>query len=175
MSYFGRFNYDYKEKYLLEATLRRDGSSRFGANSRWGTFLSFSAAWRISEENYMVNARDYINNLKLRVGWGQSGNDEVGNYNGFSSFRSNITNASYPITGSTTSPTVGFYASAIGNPDAKWETTSTTNIGLDIAVLKNSLSATIDVWQRKTTDMLYTLSIPMVVGAAHLSFRVRQD
>jgi len=166
MSYFGRFNYDFKEKYLFEATFRRDGSSRFGANSRWGNFPAFSAAWRISQENFMANTSNFINDLKIRAGWGQSGNDEVGNYNGFSTFSSDITNASYPITGSTKTPTVGFYATTFGNPDAKWETTTTTNIGLDIAVLKNTLSATIDVWQRKTSDMLYRVSIPMVNGAA---------
>ena len=166
MSYFGRLNYDYKEKYLLEATLRRDGSSRFGSNSRWGTFPAFSAAWRISEESIMANAKEYINNLKIRVGWGKSGNDEVGNYNGFSTFSANASNASYPITGAANTSASGFHAASIGNADAKWETTITTNVGLDIAVLNNTLTATVDVWQRKTQDMLYTVSLPLVIGAA---------
>ncbi len=166
MSYFGRLNYDYKEKYLLEATLRYDGSSRFGANSRWGTFPAFSAAWRVSDESFMENTKNIFNNLKVRAGWGKSGNDEVGNYNGFSTFSSNQTNASYPITGSINSAAAGFYASAFGNIDAKWETTTSTNIGFDLGFLQNTLTATVDIWRRKTEDMLYRVSIPMVSGAA---------
>jgi TonB-linked SusC/RagA family outer membrane protein len=166
VSYFGRINYDYKGKYLAEATFRRDGSSRFGANSRWGDFPAFSVGWRLSEEGFMANTKNFIDNLKIRAGWGKSGNDEVGNYNGFTTFGSNNGQSFYSINGSVSTLTSGFYASAIGNPDAKWETTTTTNIGLDIAVLNNTLTGTIDVWQRKTKDMLFAVAIPNVVGAA---------
>ena len=166
MSYFGRFNYDYREKYLLEATLRYDGSSRFGANSRWGTFPAFSAAWRVSDESFMESTENILSNLKFRLGWGKSGNDEVGNYNGFSTFSSNQSSASYPITGSISSANAGFYSSAFGNPDAQWETTTTTNVGFDLGFLQNTLTATVDIWRRKTEDMLYRISIPMVNGAA---------
>ena len=166
MSYFGRLNYDFKGKYLLEATLRRDGSSRFGANSRWGTFPAFSLGWVISEENFMGNAKNILNNLKIRAGWGRSGNDEIGNYNGFSTYGSNSGSSFYSINGSVSSATAGFYASALGNPNAKWETTSTTNVGLDFSILENHLNGTLDVWQRKTTDMLFAIAIPNVAGAA---------
>jgi TonB-dependent starch-binding outer membrane protein SusC len=166
MSYFGRLNYDYKGKYLIEGTIRRDGSSRFGENSRWGTFPAFSGGWRLSEENFMSSTKNIIDNLKLRAGWGLSGNDEVGNYNGFSTFSANAANGSYSINGSPTSSAAGFYASALGNPDAKWETTQTTNIGIDVALLKNTLTMTLDVWQRKTKDMLFAQAIPQVAGNA---------
>jgi len=166
MSYFGRINYDYSGKYLAEVTFRRDGSSRFGANSRWGNFPAFSAGWRISEESFMANSRDYIDNLKIRAGWGMSGNDEVGNYNGFTTFGSRNDYSFYSINGSVSSLASGFYASAIGNPDAKWETTTTTNVGIDVTALNNSLTATLDVWVRKTKDMLFAVAIPRVVGAA---------
>ncbi len=166
MSYFGRLNYDYKGRYLVEGTLRRDGSSRFGANNRWGTFPAFSVGWRLSEENFMANAKNIFDNLKIRAGWGKSGNDEVGNYNGYSTYSSNSANGSYSINGSATSSVAGFYASANGNPDAKWETTSTTNIGLDVGALKNTLTLTLDVWQRKTKDMLFAVAIPQVSGNA---------
>jgi TonB-linked SusC/RagA family outer membrane protein len=166
MSYFGRLNYDFKGKYLLEATIRRDGSSRFGSNSRWGTFPAVSAGWRLSDENFMASTKNIFDNLKIRAGWGMSGNDEVGNYNGFSTFSSNSANGSYSINGSATSSVAGFYASALGNPDAKWETTSTTNIGLDVAALKNTLTLTLDVWQRQTKDMLFAVAIPQVAGNA---------
>lgn len=166
MSYFGRVNYDFRGRYLLEATLRRDGSSRFGANSRWGTFPAFSAGWRISDESFMSATSGLFDNIKLRAGWGKSGNDEVGNYNGFSTFASSASNSSYSINGSATSSVAGFYASANGNPDARWETTSTTNVGLDLSALKNTINVTIDIWQRQTKDMLYAISIPQVAGNA---------
>jgi len=166
MSYFGRLNYDFKGRYLLEATFRRDGSSRFGANNRWGSFPAFSAGWRLSEENFMAATKSIFNNLKLRAGWGKSGNDEIGNYNGFSTYGSNSGSSFYSINGSVSSATAGFNASALGNPDAKWETTTTTNIGLDLAALRNTLTLTLDVWQRKTKDMLFAVAIPQVVSAA---------
>jgi TonB-dependent starch-binding outer membrane protein SusC len=165
-SYFGRLNYDYLGKYLVEATFRRDGSSVFGANNRWGNFPALSLGWRISEEGFMAGIKDIVNDLKLRGGYGVSGNDNIGLYNGFSTFSSNSNTSSYSITGSPTSSVSGFYNSKIGNPDAKWETTSTTNVGLDFAVLNNSLSGSLDVWERKTKDMLFQVSIPQVSGEA---------
>ena len=165
-SYFGRLNYDYMGKYLLEATFRRDGSSRFGANNRWGNFPAISMGWRISEEGFMAGLKDRIDNLKMRVGYGVSGNDEIGDYNAYSIYSSNIGYSFYGITGSPTSSTAGFYLSRIGNPDAKWETTSTMNLGIDVALLKNTLTATLDIWQRKTKDMLFRAAIPLVSGSA---------
>ncbi len=166
-SYFGRLNYDYLNKYLLEVTLRRDGSSMFGANNRWGNFPAVSVGWRISEEAFMANSKKYINNLKFRGGYGVSGNDELGNnYNGYSTYNVNYGSSFYSITGSPNTAAAGFYASKIGNPDAKWETTSTMNIGIDVAAFNNTFTATIDIWQRKTKDMLFQVAIPSVAGSA---------
>jgi len=164
-SQFGRLNYNFLNRYFLQATVRRDGSSRFGEENRWGIFPSFSAGWTISEESFMLFSDNWLDKLRIRIGWGQTGNDQVGNYNGFTLFASSPTNSYYPITGSNTTPSSGFYASAIGNTNAKWETTTTTNLGFDVTLLKN-LSFTIDLWQRKTNDMLYQKSIPQVLGLA---------
>jgi TonB-dependent starch-binding outer membrane protein SusC len=166
MSYFGRLNYAYKDKYLLEATLRRDGSSRFGTNNRWGNFPAFSLGWRISEESFMSATKGWLSYLKLRGGWGKSGNDEMGSvYNGYTTFYGSPQWTFYSIGGSANSSASGFAHNQLGNPDAKWETTATTDFGLDIAVLNNTLSATVDMWTRKTSDMLYPSQIPATAGS----------
>jgi TonB-linked SusC/RagA family outer membrane protein len=165
-SYFGRINYNYSGKYLLEFTLRRDGSSRFGQNNRWGNFPAASAGWVISDEGFMSGIKDNGNSLKLRGGYGLSGNDQIGDYNGYSLYANNIYASYYAIDGSYNSTVPGFYKSTVGNPDAKWESTSTADIGIDIGVLKNTLTATLDVWSRKTSDMLFAKQIPYVAGGA---------
>jgi TonB-dependent starch-binding outer membrane protein SusC len=165
MSYFGRINYAYKEKYLLEGTFRRDGSSRFGANNRWGNFPAVSLGWRITEEGFMAGTKGWLSNLKLRLGYGVSGNDEIGNYNGFTTFYGNPQFTFYGIGGNPTGTSSGFAHYALGNQDAKWETTATTNVGVDAAFMNNTLSFTVDVWQRKTKDMLYPVAIPATVGS----------
>lgn len=167
-SYFGKLNYDLAGKYLLEATLRRDGSSRFGANERWAVFPAFSAGWRISEESFMAGTETWLDYMKVRAGWGQSGNDEVGNYNGFTTFRTSNAHSFYGFAGSNTASTAGFDSNAFGNPDARWETTSTTNLGIDANFLNNKLSVVFDVWTRNTTDMLYRLGVPSVIGQANI-------
>ena len=167
-SYFGKLNYDYKGKYLAEATFRRDGSSVFGSNSRWGNFPAFSLGWRISEEKFMAGTKNWLDYLKIRGGYGVSGNDEMGSgsvYNGFTTFTSNNQFSAYGISGDATSSTPGFSHSLYGNPDAKWETTKTYNIGFDGTFLNNTLTASVDIWQRKTNDMLYRMQIPNVVGS----------
>ncbi len=166
LSYFGRLNYSFMDKYLLEATLRRDGSSGFTENHKWGTFPAFSLGWRISEEGFMDATKSFMNYLKIRGGWGISGNDELGSpYNGFSTFYLNPQFTYYSIGGGDNTSSLGFSHDRLGNPDAKWETTYTTNIGFDAAFLNNTLSATVDVWWRNTKDMLYPRSIPGVVGS----------
>jgi TonB-dependent starch-binding outer membrane protein SusC len=165
-SYFARVNYDLNKKYLVEATFRRDGSSRFGANYRWGNFPAFSVGWRVSEEGFMDATQNWLYDMKLRLGWGTSGNDEVGDYNGFTTFRTSALYDAYAMTGGATSSSQGFDSSAFGNKDARWETTTTLNGGLDFTVLQGKLTFNIDVWQRKTSDMLYRLSVPQVVGDA---------
>jgi len=178
-SIFSRFNYEFAGKYLIAITLRRDGSSRFGQENRYGTFPAFSAGWNVSEESFMDFSNEYLNFLKIRGGWGQTGNDRIGNYNGYTTFSSisapnlwganagNINNSYYPITGANTTSTPGFQSSAYGNPNVKWETTQTTNIGLD-ATLFDHINIIVDLWERVTEDMLYPKKIPMVSGYASL-------
>lgn len=148
ISYYGRFNYQFDNRYLFQATIRRDGSSAFGKNNRWGYFPSFSAGWRINNEKFMENVT-FLEDLKLRVGYGVSGNTQ-----GFDAFTKILL---YSQTGRFYYN--GRYINAIGpfqneNPDLKWERTAMTNIGLDIAVLKGRLSASIDVYDKKTSDLI---------------------
>ena len=161
LSFFGRANYGYDNRYLLDVTYRRDGSSRFGAENPWGNFWSVGAAWRILEEDFM-SSQNLLDDLKLRLSWGQSGNDNVGNYNGFSTYRSSVANTYYPIRGGNTL-TSGFALGSFGNPMVKWETTISKTLGIDVA-FSNRISATIDIWQKDTQDMLYQELIPAVVG-----------
>ena len=167
-SYFGRLNYDYSGKYLFEATIRRDGSSRFIGENRWAIFPAFSFGWRISNENFMKNIL-WLNDLKLRFGWGQNGNDNVGNYNAYSTYRSNGSESYYNITGASRNSSVaGFHLYRLGNPLAQWEATTTTNLGIDLAVLKNKLEINIDLFSRLTSQMLYPDSKPSVFGTVVL-------
>jgi TonB-linked SusC/RagA family outer membrane protein len=163
-SYFGRLNYDFKGKYLFEGVIRRDGSSRFVGTNRWATFPAFSAGWRISQESFMHNLT-WINDLKLRVGWGQNGNDNVGNYNAYSTYRSNGNESYYNISGaSRNSSTAGFHEYSLGNPNGQWEASSTTNLGLDLSMFKNRLEVNLDLYSRLTTGMLYPDSKPATFG-----------
>ena len=163
-SYFGRLHYEFKNKYFFDGVLRHDGSSVFTKNYRWGTFPSFAGGWIISREGFM-NTVNWLDLLKIRASWGQSGNNRIGTYNGFSTYQTNINYSYYPIDGSANKPTSGFESKAFGNPNARWETTTTINFGLDVNFLKN-FSMTLDVWQRETTDMLYPKAIPAVFGDA---------
>ncbi|MAO15758.1 MAG: hypothetical protein CMH44_02565 [Muricauda sp.] len=168
-SFFGRVNYNYKGKYLFEAVARRDGSSRFNEENRWGVFPAFSAGWRVSDEKFMADV-DWLNSLKLRVGWGQNGNDNVGNYNAYSTYRADGFESYYNLSGSgSTSTQAGFHAYKLGNPDSRWETNTTTNIGVDFSILDYRFDASVDVYTRKTTDMLYPDVKPDTWGALELS------
>jgi TonB-linked SusC/RagA family outer membrane protein len=169
-SIFGRLNYDFKGKYLVEATVRRDGSSRFGSENRYATFPAGSVAWAITEEDFMAGTRSWLNFLKLRVGWGMSGNDRIGNYNIFSTYATEIMHAAYDIAGTNTSSTQGFQPSVMGNPDVTWEATTTIDGGLDAIFLNNTLHFNLDLWQRYTTDMLYRLQVPQVNGTAQAPY-----
>lgn len=154
ISFYGRINYSYKSKYLLQATVRRDGSSAFGENNRWATFPSVSAAWRITEEQFMKN-QHVFDDLKLRVGYGISGNSL-----GFDAF---IARPLYGATGwftyvnsdGSTSNYRMLGATRNANPDLKWESTSMFNIGIDFGFLHNRLSGTIEYYDKRTSDLIY--------------------
>lgn len=164
-SVFGRANYTYADKYMVEAVVRRDGSSRFG-KEKYGIFPAFSVGWRLSEEAFMASTKQWLNEMKIRAGWGAVGNDRMGNYNSYTQFAYSEGSASYGMTGNnTTFSNTGFYQSTFGNTDVKWEATTTTNVGID-ASLFNHWTLTFDVWQRKTSDMLYQKQLPLVLGTA---------
>ena len=165
-SLFGRVNYGLMGKYLVEATVRRDGSSRFGSEHRYGIFPAVSVGWTISEENFMEGTKGWLNFLKMRAGWGMSGNDRIGNYNPYTTYASNNYTAAYSLTGSNTSAITGFQPSTIGNDKVTWETTTTMNVGVDAMLLDNNVTVAFDLWQRNTDDMLYRQPIPNVVGLA---------
>lgn len=168
-SLFSRVFYSYDEKYMFEGTVRRDGSSRFGANNRYGYFPAASVGWVVSKEGFMENSSDWLNQLKLRAGWGQSGNDQIGNYNGFTTFGSRLGDSYYGIGGGDNTISLGYQSTAYGNPNAKWETTESTNFGID-ATLFGGLDLSIDVWNKTTRDMLFRTTIPAVVGLATAPF-----
>ncbi|MDR0700421.1 MAG: TonB-dependent receptor [Tannerella sp.] len=159
-SFFGRINYAYKSRYLFEANLRRDGHSRYHKDYRWGTFPSFSAAWRITEEDFMANTRTWLDNFKLRASYGELGNnggDDVGNYE----YQSTYGITRYPI-GNVLN--AGLSSTSIANSFLSWESSRTTNVGIDIGLLKNKLTIEADAFRKETTGILYRPAIYITAG-----------
>jgi len=157
VSMYARANYGYDGKYLLTATVRRDGSSRFGENNKWGTFPSASAAWRISNENFMSGTKDWLNSLKLRVGYGVTGNqDGIGEYKSLSIL--GVGNDSYydPATGRWS---LAYSPTQNPNPDLKWESTRQLNIGVDFSLF-DRITGSFEWYQKNTDDLLYTYEVP---------------
>ncbi|GAB3888141.1 TonB-dependent receptor [Spirosoma agri] len=162
-SIFGQARYTYNDKYILTGVVRRDGSSQFGPSNRYGVFPAVSAAWRLSSEDFMKNL-SWVSDLKVRGGYGLMGNSNyLSATNQLTLYGTNAAN-SYDITGANTSVQSGNYRSQIGNPDAKWETSITSNIGIDGAFFNNRLEVVLDFWQKDTKDLLYPLALPGVVG-----------
>ncbi len=154
VSFFGRINYDFNNRYLLTATLRRDGSSKFGANNKWAMFPSVSLAWRISEEKFMEE-QSVFQDLKLRIGYGQSGNQNIDPYTSQRLYGPQSSQFMYN----------GEWINSYGvsqnpNPDLKWETTAMTNIGLDYTIWEGRVSGTLDFYNKETKDMLYKYNVP---------------
>ncbi|WPO77848.1 TonB-dependent receptor [Flavobacterium sp. KACC 22761] len=157
ISYFGRLNYNYKDKYLLQGSIRRDGGSVFGTNNQWGYFPSVGGAWRIDKESFMAN-QEIFTDLKLRASWGQTGNSS-----GFNAYTAQFISGSLG-TFYYNGQQVGAYGpNQAANPDLNWEKTATTNIGLDFTVLKGKLSGSVEVYDKKTTDMIYNYSVNPVL------------
>jgi TonB-dependent starch-binding outer membrane protein SusC len=151
-SFFARVNYQYNNKYLLTATLRADGSSKFGANNKYGFFPSFSAGWKISEEEFMKSSP--VSNLKLRAGWGQTGNQEIPSKITQALFTSVVSaTTSYPLDNGTTY-VAGTTYTRLANPNIQWEVSNQTNIGLDFGLLKGALSGSIDVFSKVSNNIL---------------------
>ncbi|MBL4569508.1 MAG: TonB-dependent receptor, partial [Flavobacteriaceae bacterium] len=157
ISFYGRANYNYLNKYLFTASIRKDGSSRFGANNKWGLFPSASVAWKLSEESFMKSTSEWLDNLKLRIGYGVTGNQEgIGEYKSLS------------LMGAGGAP---YYDAATGtwkqsfgiiqndNPDLKWESTSQFNVGIDFSLFK-FINGSLEIYNKKTSDLLYTYEVP---------------
>ncbi len=156
ISFFGRAVYNYNSKYYLTATLRRDGSSKFGANHEWGLFPSASAAWNIKNEDFMQNV-DFISEFKLRVGYGFSGNEAIGDYNDVVTYSPSGVPAIDPVTGE---PSVILVPNHNGNPDLKWEENKEINIGIDYGFAKNRFVGSVEYFNKTTYDMLGRFNVP---------------
>lgn len=151
-SYFGRMNYQFLNKYLLTATLRADGSSKFGGNNKYGYFPSFSFGWKINEESFMKNSAFEV--LKLRAGWGQTGNQEIPSKITQALFTSTVSSSSsYPLTETGPYPGGTIYT-RLANPDIQWEVSTQTNIGLDFGLLNGRLNGSLDVFNKNTNKIL---------------------
>ncbi|MDR2692186.1 MAG: SusC/RagA family TonB-linked outer membrane protein, partial [Dysgonamonadaceae bacterium] len=162
---FGRADYSFRGIYLATLTIRRDASSRFAAKNRWGTFPSASLGWRISDEDFMTPARTWMNDLKLRAGYGTTGNSNIGAYN-YAYRYSTGDNYLYPVTGDDMDVSAGYALHYLGDSDTKWETTRMLNTGFDATLLKNRLSLSADWYIKKTTDMLVPANYSALAGNA---------
>ncbi|MFH7012342.1 SusC/RagA family TonB-linked outer membrane protein [Flavobacterium sp. FlaQc-52] len=156
LSFFGKTNYSYKNRYLLSASLRADGSSKFGTENQWGFFPSISLAWRIIEEDFMRSIPQF-SDLKLRVSYGEAGNNRIANYAALGIFDS----GSYPLNNQQTATA---YQDNLPNPFLKWEATKSTNIGLDLGFFKQRISLTTELYDNKSQDLLYNTRVPASSG-----------
>lgn len=155
VSMFGRVNYDYKKRYMLSASIRRDGSSRFGWNNLWGTFAAFGGAWNVSQENFLKDS-SWLTNMKFRYSWGENGNNSIGEYRAFGT----LAGGNYSFGGGLTN---GLIPNTIPNPDLTWEKTQSSDFGLELGLF-NRIDFTADYYIKKTNDLLLQQPIPSVTG-----------
>ena len=157
-SLFGRINYSFEDKYLFEANIRYDGSSKFVKGNQWGLFPSFSLGWRISEEKFFTPMTSYIQNLKLRGSWGKLGNQQIDDYQGYSTFGSGY---AYLFNGAINT---SYGETVMGNQFITWETSTNYNIGIDFSVLDSRMNFSFDYYRRLTDDILLKLETPAILG-----------
>jgi TonB-linked SusC/RagA family outer membrane protein len=157
LSYMGRINYIFDNKYLLTVNFRADGSSKFAKNNKWGYFPSAAFGWRISEEPFVKNQLPAINNLKLRLSYGSTGSQAISSYQSLANYNNTIIPLGESFYNAVTS-------SRIANPDLKWETTDESNIGLDLSLFKSRINLTADFYIKKTKDLLYSKNLPAYSG-----------
>ncbi|WP_433896637.1 SusC/RagA family TonB-linked outer membrane protein [Sphingobacterium mizutaii] len=157
LSYLGRANYNLLDKYLFTASLRIDGSSRFGENNQYGVFPSFAFGWKLDQEDF-IKSLDIFNSLKLRASWGRTGNQEIGNYQSMSTYAAGQKAVIGEVQVSTTTP------SRLPNPNLKWETSEQLNFGLDFSIVNSRLSGSLDYFFKDTKDMLLNLAVPRTTG-----------
>lgn len=162
-SLLARVNYVYGERYLFTASVRRDGTSKFGPGYKYGVFPSFALGWRLSKEGFFTNLnQEFISDVKFRAGWGQIGNQSIGDY-GYLSLISTEDGYKYPL-GIVPELQLGANLQTVGTPDIRWETTVQTNIGIDLGFIKNALLFNFDYYERQTRDMLLHITLPTYVG-----------
>ena len=163
LSYFGKVDYSFKDRYLVSGTLRRDASSRMGADNRSGFFPAASVGWRVSQENFLKDVA-MISELKIRAGYGLTGNQAIGNYAGYTIYTQDLENSRYDFAGSNTSPTAGYKIYSIGNPNVRWETAKQFNVGVDASLFGNKVSATIEYFNKRNEDILVNPPLMSVQG-----------
>lgn len=156
LSFIGRINYSYAGKYLMTATIRRDGSSKFGSENRWGWFPSGSVAWRMSDENFIKDI-SWVNELKIRAGYGVTGNQNIGNY----SFASVLQTVQYNFNGQSVNAIVPL---GIPNPNVRWEQVEQTNLGVDASLFNGRMGITFDAYLKNTNNMLVPMAVPISTG-----------
>jgi len=158
-SYYSRLQYAFKDRYLLSGTIRRDASSKFGSENRWGTFPSVSAGWKVSEESFLKDVK-VISDLKLRASWGKSGNNNIGDYNAIAT----LVNSNYVFGGNTPTTATGQVVSGLANKALKWETSGTYDLGLDLSLFANRINFTFDAYHKKNSDLLLNLPVLSASG-----------
>ncbi len=161
-SLFARLSYNYDERYMIQGTVRRDGSSRFGSNNKYGVFPSFSLGWNVMNEKFMKGTNDWLNNLKVRFSWGKNGNDNIGDFR-YTVLTQGGNNYGFGMAGGEKEVNSS-KASGLSNPDLKWEESEQTDIGVDFGFLNNKITFTIDYFKKKTNGMLKDMNIPSYVG-----------
>ena len=166
LSYFGNAGYNYDSKYYIEGNIRRDGSSRFGENNRWGIFPSASAAWRISEEGFFNLS--FIDDFKLRGSYGEVGNDKIGDF----SYIAGIKNVVYAFGGNNGSFSNGQAIDALGNPDLKWETSKQTNFGIDLTMFDGKWTVAAEYFKTDVEDMLLGVPVPATSGISNSTYEI---
>ena len=163
-SLFARVSYNYDERYMIQATVRRDGSSRFGANNHYATFPSFSLGWNVTNESFMQPVKKIMNNMKVRFSWGKNGNESIGNFR-YAAYTSG-TGSYNAIFGKDPLKYIGTRVGGLANPDLKWEESEQTDLGIDFAFLNNALTFSVDYYVKKTNGMLMDNPIPDYVSTA---------
>ena len=161
-SLFARLSYNYDERYMVQGTIRRDGSSRFGTNNKYGTFPSVSVGWNVMNEKFMKSTNDWLNNLKVRFSWGKNGNDNIGDFR-YTVLTQGGNNYGYGMAGGEKEINSS-KASGLANPDLKWEESEQYDLGIDFGFLNNKLTFTVDWFKKKTNGMLKDMNIPSYVG-----------
>lgn len=165
LSYFARFNYTLLDRYMFEANIRADASSRFHKDNRWGYFPSFSAGWRISEEGFMDSQKDWLDNLKIRASYGSLGNiNNVGNYDYFANYSSKNSWGSELSYTFDNVPVKVLQESKPANPKLHWEKVTLTDLGVDFDLFNGKLRGTVDYYIKNTSDILLAYNVPVETG-----------